>query len=284
MRLSSLISTTLMATLLVAATSPSVRAADVVLTAPPPAPAPTFSVVEIGPGTLPRSLTADLEAAAAAGLSAAGAKVVARVPASPGEPGPNTLLRGTCQVDGSTYRLHLMLQDAQTGNTLVARDDVCEICTEKDAADAVNIAASALKTALDHTPRALPQPIAAPAPAPIDAKPQAPRPSMRARLRRILPWVAVGAGAVGMGFGAYYLAIDGKNINCAPDGSICGGSKDSKAWGIEGLAIGAAVAATGLVFVLLPPRASDAPRSAAPPPRTVGVAVLPNAISAWGTF
>ena len=284
MRLSSLISTTLTAILLVATTSPSVRAADVVPTAPPPAAAPTFSVVEIGPGTLPRSLTGDLEAAAAAGLAAAGGKVVPRVPASPGEPGPTTLLRGTCQVDGSTYRLHLVLEDAQTGHTLVARDDVCEICTEKDAADAVNIAASALKTALDHMPRALPEQVAKPAPAPIDAKPPAARPTMRARLRRILPWVAVGAGAVGMGIGAYYLAIDGKATNCAPDGSICGAWNQSKTWGIEGLAIGAAVAATGLVFVLLPPRPADAPKAAVSTPRTVGVTLLPNAVSAWGTF
>ena len=210
--------------------------------------------------------------------------MVARVPASPGEPGPNTLLRGTCQVDGSTYRLHLMLEDAQTGNTLVARDDVCEICTEKDAADAVNIAASALKTALDHTPRTIPQAVK-PATPPVETRPQSPpRPTMRARLRRILPWVAVGAGAVGMGIGTYYLAIDGNQLNCAPNGGICGRSNDSKAWGIEGLAIGAAVAATGLVFILIPPRATDTARSSAPPVRTMGLTVLPNAVSAWGTF
>lgn len=286
-RLSSLVSTTLTATLLVAITSPSARAADDVPTAPVAGPTATFSVVEIGPGTLPRSLTADLEAAAAAGLAAAGAKVVARVPASPGEPGPNTLLRGTCQVDGSTYRLHLMLEDAQTGATLVARDDVCEICTEKDAADAVNIAASALKTKLDHTPRTLPEQAAKPTAPLLDTKPQpAPRPTMRARLRRILPWVAVGVGAVGMGVGAYYLATDGKAIDCKTGGlgQVCGRSNDSKAWGIEGLAIGAAVAATGLVFVLIPPRATEAPKAAAPPPRTLGLTLLPNAVSAWGTF
>jgi len=281
-RLSSLISTTLTAAFLVA--SFPARAADVVPTAPVPTPTATFSVVEIGPGSLPRSLTADLEAAAAAGLAAAGAKVVPRVPAAPGQPGPDTLLRGTCQVDGSTYRLHLMLEDAQTGNTLVARDDVCEICTEKDAADAVNIAASALKTALDHTPRTATQPAAkaAPIPAPDVRAGSASRPATRSRWRRILPWVAVGAGAAVMGVGAYYLAIDGKQLDCS--GGICGRSYDSKAWGIEGLAIGAAVAATGLVFVLLPPRASDSPRAAAPPPRTVGVTVLPNALAAWGTF
>ena len=107
---------------------------------------------------------------------------------------------------------------------------------------------------------------------------------MRARLRRILPWVAVGAGAVGMGIGGYYLAIDGKATNCAPDRSICGAWNQSKTRGIEGLAIGAAVAATGLVFVLLPPRPADAPKAAVSTPRTVGLTLLPNAVSAWGTF
>ena len=67
MRLSSLVSTTLTATLLGASTSASARAADDVPTAPIPGPTATFSVVEIGPATLPRSLTADLEGAAAAG-------------------------------------------------------------------------------------------------------------------------------------------------------------------------------------------------------------------------
>lgn len=280
MRLSSLVSTAFTATFLVA-TTPA-RAADVVPTAPAPTPTAAFSVVEIGPSTLPRSLTADLEAAAAAGLAAAGAKVVARVPASPGEPGPDTLLRGTCQVEGSTYRVHLMLEDAQTGNTLVARDDVCEICTEKDAAETVNIAASALKTALDHTPRTMTHQAAPAAPvASLDSRAAA-RPSARPRWRRILPWVAVGAGAVGMGIGTYYLAIDGKGTDCMA--GICGHFNDSKAWGIEGLAIGAAVAATGLVFVLLPPRSAEAPKASAPPPRTVGVTVFPNALAAWGTF
>jgi len=281
-RLSSLISTTLTAAFVVA--SFPALAADVVPTAPLPTPSATFSVVEIGPGTLPRSLTADLEAAASAGLAAAGAKVVPRVPAAPGQPGPDTLLRGTCQVDGSTYRLHLMLEDAQTGNTLVARDDVCEICTEKDAADAVNIAASALKTALDHTPRPSTRQAARPAPpASVDVRGEAPsRAGTRSRWRRVLPWVAVGVGAAGIGVGAYYLAIDGKGLDCVP--GICGRSNDSKALGIGILAAGAAVAATGLVFVLLPSRASESPRAAAPPARTVGVTVLPNALAAWGTF
>ena len=282
MRLSSPVSTTLTAAFLVAITSASARAADDVPTAPVPGPTATFSVVEIGPATLPRSLTADLEAAAAAGLAAAGAKVVPRVPTA-GEPGPNTLLRGTCQVEGSTYRMHLMLEDAQTGNTLVARDDVCEICTEKDAADAVNIAASALKTTLDHTARTMPQ-AAKPVAPPLETKPQpAPRPTVGARLRKILPWVAIGAGAVGMGIGAYYLAIDGKQTDCPPGPGMCQHLNDSKTWGIEGRAIGGAVAATGLVFVLIPPR-TDAPKATAPPPRTIGLGVLPNAVSAWGTF
>jgi hypothetical protein len=274
-----LIPTAVVATVLFA--SASARAADVVPTAPAPARAPTFSVVEIGPDTLPRSLTADLEAAAAAGLAAAGAKVVARVPSSPAEAGPSTLLRGTCQVDGSTYHLHLVLEDARTGATVVARDDVCEICTEKDVAETVNIAASALKTAFDHTPRSAPQTVtpARPMTAPASA---AVHPRAQGRWRRVLPWLAVGAGAAAMGVGIYYLAIDGKPVYCQM--GVCGGWNDSKAWGIEYLAAGAAVAATGLVFVLLPPRATEASRPTSPAPRTVGVTVLPNALAAWGTF
>ena len=288
MRPSSLIPTTLVGSLLLltAARAPA-RAADIVPAAPPAAPTATFSVAEIGPDTLPRSLTADLEAAAAAGLAAAGAKVVARVPAAPGQASPNTLLRGTCQVEGSTYRFHLMLQDAQSGATLVSRDDVCEICTEKDAAETVNIGASALKTALDHTPRTLAQPAAPPArlePRP----PAAQRSSSRVPWRRVLPWVAVGAGAAAMGVGVYYLAIDGKGATyCDTVPGMCGKLNDSKAWGIEWLAIGAAVASTGLVFVFLPPRgqASEPAKGAsAPPARTVGLTLLPNAVSAWGTF
>ena len=282
MRLPSLIPTSLVAGLLLAS---SAKAADIVPTPPRPAPGTTFSVVEIGPDTLPRSLTAELEAAAAAGLAAAGATVVARVPASPSDAPANTLLRGTCQIEGSTYRLHLMLQDAQTGATLVARDDTCEICTENDAAETANIAASALKTALDHMPRALPQP---PAPSPLApaAKPSEPGPrSGRVPWRRVLPWVAVGAGAALMGTGVYYLAINGNPTNCY-DMYGCRSFNDSKAWGIEYLAAGAAVAATGLVFVFTAPKAhgGEPKASAATPQAALGVALTPNAVSAWGTF
>lgn len=124
-----------------------------------------IGVATLGPAGLPTDLRIRLEDAAAAGLRASGAEVVsatelsrARAAAALGActdavceqrlaqiTDTRYWLRGTCTLDTSTYRTHLELTDARTGAVLGARDDTCDICTEAEAAESVNIAASALK-------------------------------------------------------------------------------------------------------------------------------------------
>lgn len=276
-------------------------------TAPPDrAPPTTIRVLEIGPANLPRGLAAQLEIAATAGLVAAGANIVTKTaPATPAacigatcpEPttstdGANTLLRGSCQVEGSTYRVHLELLDAASGGVLVARDDVCEICTEKDVAEATNISASALKTTLDHTPRAAAV-RATPAPTPpalrLDTRETSDsgHHGTRQFLRKALPWAAVAAGAFGIGTGIYFLSLNGRQVDCYSNGA-CLNHNDTVVQGSIWLGAGAVVAATGLVFLLRPAHeTTGAPAkksTASLSPRPLGVALTPGGLAAWGSF
>jgi hypothetical protein len=276
-------------------------------TAPPDrAPATTIRVLEIGPATLPRGLAAQLEIAATAGLVAAGANIVTGTAATPpsacagtacreattATDGANTLLRGSCQVEGSTYRVHLELLDAASGGVLVAREDVCEICTEKDVAEATNLAASALKTTLDHTPRtpaARATPVPAPPPLHLDARDgnSDGRHGGRQFLRRALPWAAVGVGAFGIGAGIYFLALNGQQKGCFTPGT-CLYHYHTAVQGSIWLGAGAVVAATGLVFLLRPAHdtAGEPAKSstASFSPRPLGVALTPGGLAAWGSF
>lgn len=156
--------------------------------APPPS-TTAIGIAPFGPAALSADLRARLEEAATAGLLATGASVatreaVAKAASASGlaacaEPsclerlagpaGARVWLRGTCLVEGSTYRIHLELFDlagsstgspapsvirpaattsqAGPGAVVAARDDTCEICTEAEAAEMTNVAASALRAA-----------------------------------------------------------------------------------------------------------------------------------------
>jgi hypothetical protein len=282
--------------------------------------APTTFTVEMGPAGLPRGLATQMEAAATAGLVAAGATVLPRSPSPPPGSCPNgaacahpttgpgggaiTLLRGTCQLEGSTYRVHLELVDTRSGSVLMSRDDLCEICTEKDVTESTNIAASALKAALDQArtraPR-VPAIVAAPAAAPValDLRDQDHRRPPGHFLRRAAPWIAVGAGAYAIGAGIYFLSLSGKETNYNGDLKVNTRIYDTTRQGLIWLGAGAAVAAAGMVFVIRDGRetgmepikhsGSDSDSSSPPSPsassrRPVGIAVSPSGLAAWGMF
>ncbi|MBC8132618.1 MAG: hypothetical protein H7X95_06525, partial [Deltaproteobacteria bacterium] len=219
----------------------------------------------IGPAGLPADLRIRLEDAAAAGLKASGADVVSAVELSRARQSASlgtcsdTLceqrlaqvtdtrywLRGTCQLDTSTYRLHLELVDARSGAVVVARDDTCDICTEADAAETINVAASALKAALGRAPQPQPTNVAATPPrsatsgvagqsaitidvnanahptgreagasSHADRADRADRAEVRPLWLRLLPWGAfVSAAAFGVA-GTYYLALNNQGFEC----------------------------------------------------------------------
>jgi hypothetical protein len=252
------------------------------MTAPPTPAAATakFRVEPLGPATLPAEFAERLATAAGAGLTAAGAEVLPATSAA-GTPtaSPDYLLRGTCEVEGSTYRLHLELVDARTNAVAVGRDDLCEICTETEAAEATNVAASAIKVALEGKLRA------ASAPPPLaPAQPAAPPPEVRAVApwRRALPWVAFGVGAAALGTGIYYLAIDGKGTDYAADRGDNTRLYDTTwRWAIPSLGVGAAAVVVGILT--LPHAASRGPE-ATTATRAQGVTLTPGGLAAWGTF
>lgn len=79
------------------------------------------------------------------GLVAAGAAVAPTGSAA-------YVLRGTLEVEGRSYALRLEMLDGRTGAVLATREDRCEICTETEALETWNTAASTLKARVIKRP------------------------------------------------------------------------------------------------------------------------------------
>ena len=276
-------------------------------------------MVGLGPATLPATLAAQLDSAAATGLAASGATVVgreltARPPGSCDGPtclqelartsGARYLLRGTCVIEGSTYRVRLDLVDGATGTVTVSRQDTCEICTEHDVVEATNIAASALKATFDRTAResttstSSAGTVAYPPPAGVDLRAGHDHADQGPPLwLRVAPWVAFAAAAGAIGTGVYYLSKNNQPVpsSCTlPEGNknLC---TDVYATGLRSglwLGAGALAGALGVLALVLTPSApapasgdqgspgSPHARLAAP----VGLSLSPAGVSAWTRF
>ncbi len=184
------------------------------------------------------------------GLVAAGAEVAPTGSAA-------YVLRGTLEVEGRSYALRLEMLDGRTGAVLATREDRCEICTETEALETWNTAASTLKARVIKRPEgaaaAAPQPVAAapgatvtlvaPPPTPtaavqLDASAESPRPRHGA-----LGWTAIGAGAVGIGLGTFWASYDWKRTCNAPEPETCPEGYHNNKW------YGGAVAAAGVALV-----------------------------------
>ncbi|MEO5767347.1 MAG: hypothetical protein ABIS92_03270 [Polyangia bacterium] len=289
--------------------------------------APRIGIGTIGPASLPADLRIRLEDAAATGLKASGAEVMtaaelarARGAAALGScsdllceqrlaqvTDTRYWLRGTCQLDTSTYRLHLELVDARSGAVVVARDDTCDICTEADAAETASVAASALKAALGRAPTAA-SPVAAVAPAAATTREMAtasdpeqhkgtpavitPVPAGvdndRPLWRRALPWVAFAAAAGAAAGGIYYLAINNEGFQCKGMPTTNCRIYNDTLWGqaVPLLAVSAALIASGVVLLTMGgPADRDAPNAAqrSPAPQAK-LAITPAGVSLFGSF
>jgi hypothetical protein len=276
-------------------------------------------VVGIGPASLSANLAATLEAAAVAGLAASGGEVVARAltvrPAGSCDTpaclrgvasasGARYLLRGTCEIEGSNYRVRLELVDSVSGTVAATRQDTCEICTEHDVVEATNIAASALKATLDRTAgraaerttRSGPPGHAAPGAdlSKTDAASGTGSAAARPGWLRVAPWVAFVAAAGAFGAGGYYLSLNGKgtdyNTESAPTRFY------DTVWWQGGALIGAGVvaAALGVLALTWTPSVAGAAapaggtstssESAAASVRPTGVSLSPGGVAAWTRF
>lgn len=276
---------------------------------PPKASAGKIGVAALGAPGLSTELRLKMEEAAAAGLRASGAEVIssaelsrARSAAALGACTDTSCeqklaqltdtrywLRGNVALDTSTYRIHLELTDARSGSVVSARDDSCDICTEADATEAVNMAASTLKAAAKANLTAAAAPVRAPAVAPPVTAPPAPAAGTsengtpappleggttdsgvdqagggRPTWLRVLPWVAFAGAAGALAGGAYLWSVDGDTETCPPDrdGNVCTGTKDTRPWKYVYTGAGVVLAAAGVVLLLLPDPTPAAPTTA----------------------
>ena len=158
------------------------------------------------------------------------------------------------------YTLHLQLYSAATRNSQ-RTNTFCEICvTDGIATSTAELALGLLADAArddDETVRKVASPATA-----IDTRNGelvTPPPVAQARRLSWLPWSLIGAGAVGLGLGAWALYEDGKpsgnahaDVHADPGlPSVVQDHHSSRTLGIVGLAAGGALAATGILWLTL---------------------------------
>src|SRR6185503_5394334 len=102
---------------------------------------PQISVAPVTSDRATPELRQRVAQALAEGLIASGADVA--TPAQARE--ASYLLRAKLDVEGRSYALRLEMVDRKTGAVLASLEDRCEICTETEAFETANTAASTLK-------------------------------------------------------------------------------------------------------------------------------------------
>jgi TolB-like protein len=243
-----------------------------------------LAVEKAGPG-----MREKLDAAVADGLTASGADVVdavetARKMAARGSGACRTssclaalaqeisakyLVRGSVDVDGRSYVVHLEMVDGATGSVIAEREDRCEVCTESEAYETAGMTASALKAAVSKRRAAsderagatTPAPAAAPQGALAASPPADPAPGVaiaaapsRAAAEppgsRALPIAAIGAGLAALGAGIALIVIDGQGTcTTTLPGELCERRYRTRTGGI--VASGLGIVAAGLGATLL---------------------------------
>jgi hypothetical protein len=265
---------------------------------------PRMGVAPFGPASLSADLRQRLEEAAAAGLLATGAAVTPRPEivraASTSATGlcsePVCLkrlseatatpiwLRGSCGIDGNTYRIHLELFDAAANAIVGARDDACEICTEAEVAETVNVASSTLRATWKHGPRptsagaVVAVPGAQTPPPARNSETGAPAAgstsaagSVQSTTRRVLPFVALAGAVAATGLGVFFAYQDGRPGDYIDGTQVDKNHLDTKGLAIASFGVGAALLVTGIVLLALPTSdASGRPSTPGTPERHSG--------------
>jgi hypothetical protein len=225
------------------------------------APGPTIAVAPVTGDRATTDLRSRVAKSLTDGLVAAGAAVA---PLGAGD----FVLRGTLEVEGRSYALRLEMLDARSGSVLATREDRCEICTEDEALETWNTAASTLKARVIKRPevaQAPPPPAPPPAPAVVPLLPTPPplveSPEATVQVaageparhpHRALGWAAVVAGAIGIGAGTTGILLEGTATGeCPLPGAACSKEYDGNLpWGIASVAAGVALVGAGVLAVL----------------------------------
>jgi hypothetical protein len=214
---------------------------------------PQISVAPVAGDQAAPELRQKMGQALAEGLIASGADV-----APPAVEAPY-VLRGKLEVEGRSYVFRLEMVDRKTGGVVASREDRCEICTEAEAFETANTAASTLKAAVfkrGTTGQAgggtvtlsvvtAAAPSAPTPPAVVEAKPE-----RASGARHAFGWAAIVGGVAGAGVGAYLFAIDGSGT-CDAIGEISCPRQYQTRWGGVGLVgLGVALVGAGVVALL----------------------------------
>jgi hypothetical protein len=197
------------------------------------------------------------------------------------------LVTADIDINGKDFAIKLRLVDA-VGRELLKVEEPCDICTVKEAEEAVTRAATKLAAAA----RALPPdatappakaetPPAKPEPPKVEPAPPKPEPKLEAppplaeptplatREKKIFPWrgLAIGAavvGVVGLAIGIPLLAIDGNPTCSKPNPQqSCPEVYNTLGGGAAMLTLGLVSGAASGVFFYLDHRARKKPRAAA---------------------
>ncbi len=187
------------------------------------------------------------------GLIASGAEV------PPATVEAQYVLRAKLEVDGRSYALRLEMLDRNSGTVVASREDRCEICTEAEAFETANTAASTLKalvfkkpgagsgatasttTSVDLRPGATPS---GPPSAVVETGPPA------SKGHHGLGWAAIIGGVASAGAGTFLLGIDGKGTCDIVGPANCPHEYETRLPGIGLIGLGAVLIGLGVWAVV----------------------------------
>jgi hypothetical protein len=175
------------------------------------------------------------------------------------------------------YRLSLDVRDGETGRTLGTDGKDCELCSESQLAPTVQEKVKVLwgRVAQEQTAAAKAAKPAAAALAPVRAR-VAESPEATPWWQQRTPGMGLGfagLGLVGIGWGIYYVVVDGKPVEKSPlgDGVIL---RDTGKWGWSLVGVGAVALLAGSAMIIW--GRDDGTE--------VSVAVGPNSVGLQGRF
>jgi hypothetical protein len=218
---------------------------------------PQVSVAPVDGDRASLELRQRMGQALAEGLIASGADV-----APPAVEAPY-VLRGKLEVEGRSYVFRLEMVDRKSGGVVASREDRCEICTEAEAFETANTAASTLKAAVFKrgstaqagggpatssvvTAAAPSAPTSTPAPPVVVEAKAAPA----SGARHAFGWAAIVGGVASAGVGAYLFGIDGSGTCDAVGEMRCPRQYDTRWGGIGLVGLGVALVGAGVVALL----------------------------------
>lgn len=248
---------------------------------------PRIAVLGVTAEQLHAEVRDKITAAVAGGLAASGADVVDSATTAKGAAakgigtcetptcriaiadatGARYLMRGSVEMMGRTYTVHLEMIDGTTGTVIAVREDRCEICTENEAYETASVTASALKAEVVKRPAAAgdetparkiaiadvgdPAAKGAPATTIVSTSGDAPAGGEQSPPRlRGWSWAAMGVGAAAIAAGIVLVSVDGK-FTCdarAPD--TCPREYDTRGGGIALITGGALAAVLGTALLV----------------------------------